>query len=576
MSPSTVRSPQDLKRLSVEQLRDYADDVRQMILSACLSNGGHLGASLGPVELAIALHTVFESPREALVWDVGHQAYAHKLITGRADRFNTLRQFGGISGFLSREESEHDVFGAGHSSTSLSAALAMAWAKAREEKNDWTVAVIGDGGLTAGIAFEALNNVRTKPIGPLLVVLNDNQMSISPNVGAVPSILSGPQAKDFFSQFGFDYVGPVDGHSLEELIPLIRGIKESGNGNPVLLHALTQKGKGYAPAEENPGVFHGIGPLVEKVADRPVAPKQQSFSEVFGKAACDVAEKNPKVVAITAAMPEGTGLAEFSRKFPDRFFDVGIAEPHAVTFAAGLATQGYRPIVAIYSTFLQRALDSIIHDVAIQKLPVIFAIDRAGLVGADGPTHHGMFDLAYLGMIPELRIFAPATLEDVGISLKSALSGSGPAAIRYPRGSAPERYESPIERGVRWHQKIEKPELILISVGSATQRMEKAFKALGDLGAKCAWVSVIEVKPVPEVLNEYIRANPRAKILCLEDGVIHGGFGQQLSAANIELMGYGDHFVAHGAPAKLDEIEGLSALAIEKRIRKLLNADPGK
>jgi 1-deoxy-D-xylulose-5-phosphate synthase len=577
---SVVRSPEDLKKLSIDQLRHYAEDVRQMILSACLSNGGHLGASLGPVELAIALHFVFDSPREALVWDVGHQAYAHKLITGRAERFNTLRTFGGVSGFLSRDESEHDAFGAGHSSTSLSAALAIAWTKARGDQKinhpqDWTVAVIGDGGLTAGIAFEALNNVRTKAMGPLLVVLNDNQMSISPNVGAVPSILSSGQGEEFFSLFGFDYAGPIDGHNLEELIGVLQGVKKSTTGNPILLHVLTQKGKGYAPAEENPGVFHGIGPLVEKVADRPVAPKQRSFSEAFGKAACEAAE-NPKVVAISAAMPEGTGLADFSRKFPDRFFDVGIAEPHAVTFAAGLATQGYRPIVAIYSTFLQRALDSVIHDVAIQRLPVVFAIDRAGIVGADGPTHHGVFDLAYLGMIPGLRIFAPATLEDVSTCLKEALVTPGPSAIRYPRGSAPESYPVPLESGVRCHLAHEKPEVILISVGSATQRMEKAVKALGDLSKKCAWVSVVEVKPLPKSVMQYLEAHPGAKVFCLEDGVIHGGFGQQICAGrsgpggNVELAGYGDHFITHGAPAKLEELENISPAALEARIRGLL------
>ena len=568
MSTAAVRSPGDLKKLSSDQLHAYAEDVRQTILSGCLKNGGHLGASLGAVELAIALHYVFDSPREKLIWDVGHQAYAHKIITGRAEAFANLRQLGGISGFLSREESEHDVFGAGHSSTSISAALAVAWTQ-RETEN-WTVAVIGDGGLTAGLPFEALNNVRAQTVGPMLVVLNDNQMSISPNVGAVPSILSGEKAKEFFSLFGFDYVGPIDGHNVDELIGTLKGIRESGATAPVVLHALTQKGKGYAPAEENPGVFHGISPVQEKVGDRPAAPKQKSFSEAFGDAMCKLAGGNSKLVAITAAMPDGTGLVEFSRKYPDRFFDVGIAESHAVTFAAGLATQGFRPVVAVYSTFLQRGLDSIIHDVALQKLPVIFAIDRAGLVGADGPTHHGMFDLAYLGMIPGIKIFAPETLSDMDASIREALQSPGPTAIRYPRGSGPENSATPLVNGLRLHLEAKTPQAIVVSAGAASKRVAKAVEKLDPSEReKLTWISAVQLKPVPEALRTLLKAG--LPLLCVEDGVIHGGFGQQIGADRI--IGFEDHFITHGAVDRLETLEHLSAADIEKEIRALLSPE---
>lgn len=565
-----VRSPDDLKKLSLPELQRYVEDVRQLILSTCLKNGGHLGASLGAVELAVALHYVFDSPEEPLVWDVGHQAYAHKIITGRADRFGSLRQLDGISGFLSRDESEHDVFGAGHSSTSISAALAMAWSRRGSER--WSVAVIGDGGLTAGIAFEALNNVRTKPIGPLLVIVNDNQMSIAPNVGAVPNILSGPEARGFLEHFGLRYFGPVDGHHLEQLIGTLRGIRElakesDGAVEPIVLHVMTQKGKGYAPAEENPGVYHGVSPVPSKITERPSAPKGKSFSEEMGDVLCRIAQENEKVVAITAAMPDGTGLVPFSEQFPDRIFDVGIAEPHAVTFAAGLATQGYRPVVAIYSTFLQRGLDQIIHDVALQRLPVVFAIDRAGLVGADGPTHHGEFDLAYLGMIPELQIHAPETLSDVEACFREALSSKHPVAIRYPRGSGPQTADTPVVDGVRWHVQASEPKVLLVSVGTASARAKKAMSAFSE---GISWATLIRVKPISEALHEYRKKHPRMKLFTLEDGVIHGGVGQALGAERV--LGYGDHFVAHGAVEKLEQREHVAATDIEQALRELLSS----
>lgn len=567
MAFSEIQSPRDLKKLQLNELLRYAEDLRQQILTTSLTNGGHLGASLGTVELAIALHFVFESPQDSLVWDVGHQAYAHKLITGRANRFSTLRKKGGISGFLSREESEHDAFGAGHSSTSISAALAMAWANGQKENPPWSVAVIGDGAITAGLSFEALNNVRAKPIGPFVVVLNDNQMSISANVGAVTSILAGENAKDFFSLFGFDYIGPVDGHDLSSLIGILQKIKHDKNANPIVLHTFTQKGKGYAPAEENPENFHGVSPLKAKVADAPAAPKQKSFSEAFGEALCKLAEKDPKIVAITAAMPEGTGLIEFSKRYPDRFFDVGIAEPHAVTFAAGLATKGFKPVVAIYSTFMQRALDQIIHDVALQNLNVVFALDRAGLVGADGPTHHGSFDIPYLGMIPNMKLHTPAALSDIETLLAAALVTGGPTAIRYPRGSGETSIAQRLVDGVRQIQKPSEPKSIIVALGSSISRVLKAKKEKTN---GSAILSVTQIKPFSKALLDYLDTHVEANLIILEDGALHGGFGETLCAElrlrkqKPYLMGYGDHFISHGTPAELEEQEMVSASALEK------------
>jgi 1-deoxy-D-xylulose-5-phosphate synthase len=568
MPPSVIQSPRDLKKLQLSELEHYAEDLRQQILTTSLTNGGHLGASLGAVELAIALHFVFDSPKDSLVWDVGHQAYAHKLITGRAGRFSTLRKKSGISGFLSREESEHDAFGAGHSSTSISAALAMAWANGHDAKSageaPWSIAVIGDGAITAGLSFEALNNVRAKPIGPFVVVLNDNQMSISANVGAVTSILAGENAKDFFSLFGFDYIGPIDGHDLSGLIGALQKIKHERSPNPIVLHTFTQKGKGYAPAEENPENFHGVSPLKAKVADAPSAPKQRSFSEAFGEALCKLAEKDPRIVAITAAMPEGTGLVEFSRRFPDRFFDVGIAEPHAVTFAAGLATKGLKPVVAIYSTFMQRALDQIIHDVTLQNLDVVFALDRAGLVGADGPTHHGSFDIPYLGMIPNMKIHTPAALSDMEILLGNALSQRGPSAIRYPRGSGAEGFAEKLTDGVRAIQKPSGPKSIVVALGSSISRVLKAQTK------DAAVFSVTQIKPLSKTLIDYLDQHADANLVILEDGAIHGGFGEALGTAlkprksKPYLLGYADHFISHGTPAELEEQEKVSASALEK------------
>ncbi len=570
-----------LLQLSLDDLREVAEEMRQTILATCLKNGGHLGASLGTVEIALALHRCFRSPDEPIIWDVGHQAYAHKLLTGRAGRFETLRTTGGISGFLSREESPHDVYGAGHSSTSISAAMAMAWVRVSdpEEARRWTIAVIGDGGLTAGLALEALNNLRAQPLGPLLILLNDNQMSISPNVGAIPAILSGGRAKEFFNAFEVDYIGPVDGHDLATLIGTLEHLKAQPPGRPVVVHVLTQKGKGYLPAEERPAFYHGISPISVKVPEKSGLQPSPSYSHIFGESLCELAQRRSDIVAITAAMPEGTGLTRFSHDFASRFFDVGIAEPHAVVFAAGLATQGVRPVVAIYSTFLQRGLDGIIHDVALQNLPVVFAIDRAGLVGADGPTHHGAFDLAYLGLIPNLTIYCPSSLKDVSTLLEAALSLAGPSAIRYPRGSGPEDCEEPLIDGVRWHRLAEEPEteVIAVALGSSLSKAQQILQELEPHElARCTLISCVQAKPIPASLIEKLRSRPKSKVIVLEEGVTRGGFGQALIAeagprtGAWQLAGYPDAFVTHGSVSALEDQIHLSVQALSARLRELL------
>lgn len=585
-------TPDKLRKLSLEELVFLAEDIRQTIVSTCFKNGGHLGASLGTVEIAIALHYVFNSPAEPLVWDVGHQAYAHKLLTGRWELFHTLRLKGGLSGFLSRKENEHDVFGAGHSSTALSAALAMAWARgvSSAEQKNWTVAIVGDGGLTAGLSFEALNQFKDTRIGPFLLVINDNQMSISKNSGAIASILSNrDQASQFFESFGFDYLGPTDGHDIAGLIGIFQGIRSTTTEKPVALHVITQKGKGYIPAEERPATFHGISPVKIAIRNRDEKTEvigiakeslqKKTYSEKLGEVLCNLASRDPKIVAITAAMTEGTGLTQFSRNFPDRFFDVGIAEPHAVTFAAGLATQGYKPVVAIYSTFLQRGIDQIIHDVALQGLGVVFAVDRAGIVGADGPTHHGAFDLCYLGMIPGIRVSAPDSLETFESSLSHAIDSGLPWAIRYPRGNGVEKSLPGVEvcPGMRIIQEAQSPQLIVLALGTAVTRAREAISQLSQsLQKNITLISVTEFKPLPEGLIQYCLNYDRVKIVTIEDGVERGGFGQQLFSACkmrtgfFDSVAYGDHFIEHGTPEEIEQSENLSAISLVQRIEKLL------
>lgn len=589
----------ELRNLPLDRLEQLAEEMRQAIVSVCFSNGGHLGASLGAVEIAIALHRVFESPQEPIIWDVGHQAYAHKLLTGRWKKFHTLRKKGGISGFLSRKESVHDVFGAGHSSTALSAALALAWAPPQESEapgnpassQRWTVAVVGDGGLTGGLAFEALNNCGNLPLGPLLVVLNDNQMSISKNSGAIAELLADRgKAASFFGGFGFDYRGPVDGHDLRRLIETLSEIRSKIPEKPVILHVFTQKGRGYFPAEELPETYHGVSPvrnpLPSKVGNFPknVGSTQLSYSETFGHALCELAARESRIVAITAAMPEGTGLGGFARKFPHRFFDVGIAEQHAVTFAAGLATRGHKPVVAIYSTFLQRALDSVIHDVALQELDVVFALDRSGIVGSDGPTHHGSYDLAYLSMIPGMKVWAPASLSDLSRLLDIAVKSCGPCAIRYPRGSGPLSIATQriLGEGVAIVRESERPELIVVTIGACTERGLKAIESFSLAGspkdaAGISLVSLTQIKPLPTELFEYLALYPSAQVLTVEDGVVSGGIGHRILAkaklhrSHFEAVGYGDHPMGQGTPEEVEEEEGLSASGLATRMRRLLN-----
>ncbi|MEW6714933.1 MAG: 1-deoxy-D-xylulose-5-phosphate synthase, partial [Nitrospirota bacterium] len=468
-----IKSPEDLKKLAMPELTELAGELRELIIERVAVNGGHLASNLGVIDLTIALHYVFNSPTDKIIWDVGHQSYAHKLLTGRLDGFPTIRQHEGISGFPKIAESPHDAFGTGHSSTSISAALGIAEGRDRKKEHFKVIPVIGDGALTAGLAFEGLNHAGHLK-KDIIVILNDNEMSISPNVGALSAylrrILMGDiytkikkETKSFleripsvgesvlkiaqkaeetvkgfivpgilFEELGFQYVGPVDGHRIDLMVETFKRFKDFPG--PVLVHTITKKGKGYEPAEKSPGIFHGIGPFDIETGELRSSGKK-SYSEIFGSCLVRLAKDDSRIVAITAAMTEGTGLGEFVNNFPKRFYDVGIAEPHAATFAAGLATQGLKPVVAIYSTFLQRSYDEIIHDVCLQNLPVVFAVDRAGIVGEDGPTHNGAFDLSYLRHIPNMVVMAPKDVNELGQMLKTALSHDGPSAIRYPRGS---------------------------------------------------------------------------------------------------------------------------------------------
>src|SRR5262245_47996200 len=535
-------TPEDLRRLDVEELRQLADELRAELIDAVSKTGGHLGAGLGVIELTVALHHVFNTPADRLIWDVGHQAYPHKILTGRRDRIRTLRQGGGLSGFTKRAESEYDPFGAAHASTSISAGLGMAVARDLAGKDNHVVCVIGDGSMSAGMAYEAMNNAGARA-ERLVVILNDNDMSIAPPVGAMSSYLArlvsgrpylslreigkqlakrlpkffyqkAQRAEEYarafwtggtlFEELGFYYVGPIDGHNLDHLLPVLRNVRDAQQG-PILVHVVTQKGKGYAPAETSADKYHGVVKFdVATGAQAKSTPKAPQYTKVFAEALIKEAEKDPKIVAINAAMPSGTGLDLFAKKFPDRCFDVGIAEQHAVTFAAGLATEGFKPFAAIYSTFLQRAYDQVVHDVAIQSLPVRFAIDRAGLVGADGQTHAGSFDVAYLGCLPGFVIMAPSDeLELMHMVATAAEIDDRPSALRYPRGEGiglqlPERGTVlPIGKGriVKEGTKI-----AILNFGT---RLAECVKAAEELGAKGLSTTVADArfcKPLDEDL----------------------------------------------------------------------------
>jgi 1-deoxy-D-xylulose-5-phosphate synthase len=619
----TINSPEDVRSLSIAELNQLAADIREEIVKTVSKTGGHLAPSLGVVELTLALHHVFNTPVDKLIWDVGHQAYAHKLITGRKDQFHTLRQYKGISGFPKKSESPYDAFDTGHSSTSISAGLGIAIAKCLKKSDNRVIAVIGDGSMTGGMAFEALNQAGHLNKN-LIVILNDNEMSISPNVGALSSFLSrkmtGKQVmrakkevkhllksfsnvgenilqvlkkseesfKGFFTPgmlfeaLKFEYIGPIPGHQVDNLVETFKNVRDFSHG-PVLIHVITKKGKGYAPAEENPGDYHGLGPFDIKTGVPVPAPEAPvSYTRCFGDTLVHLAETEPKIVAITAAMPAGTGLMQFARRFPNRFFDVGIAEQHAVTFAAGLATEGMLPVVAIYSTFLQRALDQIIHDVCLQNLPVTFAIDRAGVVGDDGPTHHGVFDLSYLRFIPNLVIMAPKDENELQHMLYTAISLKSPTAVRYPRGSGEgvklsgSLNEIPVGKGELLR---EGKDILLLPVGNRVHTALEAARGLEKVGIDAAVINPRFVKPLDsDLIIEW--AEKTGKVVTVEDNARLGGFGSavlELLAANpnphimVQVLGYGDKFFEHGTQEILWHKGRIDAPAIINAAMELMD-----
>lgn len=567
-----INFPIDLRKLTREQLAQAAHELRAFLLSSIAKSGGHLASNLGVVELTLALHYVFDTPNDRIVWDVGHQCYPHKAITGRRGQMSNLRHKGGISGFPRRDESPYDSFGTAHSSTSISAALGMAHAARLQRQARRCIAVIGDGALSAGLAFEAMNNATLDPDLPLLVILNDNDMSISPSVGALKQhlvALHGGESASLFSTLGFDYSGPVDGHDLATLIPALERMRDRRGVQ--LLHVITRKGQGFSHAEADPVNYHAPAKFCPQAGILPTAAGKLTYTRVFGDWLCDEAEHDARVVGITPAMREGSGLVTFQQRFPDRYFDVGIAEQHAVTFAGGLAAEGMRPVVAIYSTFLQRGYDQLIHDIAIQQLPVTFAIDRAGVVGADGATHMGMFDLAYLRCIPNLLLMCPADENECRQMLHTALNHSGPAAVRYPRGSGP---------GV-----LPQREMAALPLGKAQVRRigrRIAILAFGSMVAPALEVGVRLdatvvnmrfVKPLDVGLLQRL-ARTHETLVTVEEGSIAGGAGSAclecLSAAGIAvnslLLGFPDNFVEHGEPAELLATCGLDADGIENAI----------
>ncbi len=601
-----ISYPADLRKLAPAQLPKLAEEIRHFLVATLSKTGGHLAAGLGAVELTVALHYVFNTPADRIVWDVGHQTYPHKILTGRRGRMATLRQKGGLAGFPRREESDYDTFGVGHSSTSISAALGMAIAAAREESPRQVVAVIGDGALTGGMAFEALNNAGAMD-ADLLVVLNDNDMSISKNVGAMSNylarILSGkvytsvregsktvlstmPPVRDLvkrweehmkgmvmpgtlFEELGFNYIGPIDGHDLNTLVKTLKNMRDLKG--PRFLHVVTQKGKGYEPAEGDPCGYHGVTPFEPATGKMEKKPLGITYTRVFSEWLCDMAEQDDRLIGITPAMREGSGLIQFSERFPDRYFDVGIAEQHAVTFAAGLACEGLRPVVAIYSTFLQRAYDQLIHDVCLQNLPVVFAIDRAGLVGCDGPTHAGSFDLSYLRCIPNMTIFAPADENECRQSLYTAFKLGRPAAVRYPRELGP---------GVAVRRAME-----ALTIGKAEVRRTGHRVAILAFGTRVApaleagesldatVVNMRFVKPLDEDLILQL-ARSHDLLVTVEENAVHGGAGASvnecLAAAGLTPrvvnLGLPDRFVGHGSHAELLAECGLDAAGIRHAI----------
>lgn len=614
----TISSPQDLREYEASKLPQIAHELRNFILSSVSSTGGHLSSNLGTIELAVALHYVFDTPYDRLVWDVGHQSYAHKVLTGRREAMSGLRQFGGISGFPKRSESEYDAFGTAHSSTSISAALGMAVAaKTKNEKRN-VVAIIGDGAMSAGMAFEAMNNAGVNKKVPLIVILNDNEMSISPAVGALNrylvKLISGsmyaatkrgldkvlsvaPPIREFakrleghakgmvgpatiFEEFGFDYYGPIDGHNLEVLISTLQNVKAlAQTEGPQFLHVITKKGKGYSLAERDPIAYHGPSQFDPLVGIKTKPASKKTYTQVFGEWLCDMAQADERLIAITPAMREGSGLVEFEKRFPDRYHDVGIAEQHAVTFAAGIACEGLKPVVAIYSTFLQRGYDQLIHDVTLQNLPIVFAIDRAGMVGADGATHAGVFDVAFLRCLPNLVLMTPSNEQECRAMLTTAFKHDGPAAVRYPRGTgigletAGEPLEAlPIGKGlvVRTIDETVPPKkkIAFICFGPL---LYSALSVADEMNATV--VDMRFVKPLDEKLLLQI-ASTHDGLVFVEDSAIKGGAGSAcleiLAEKNIQiqslLLGLPDEYVEHGELGLLLDSYGLSQEKIKQRV----------
>ena len=620
----TINCPADVKALTEEQMVQLAGEIRQLIIEVTSKNGGHLAPNLGVVELSLALHKVFSTPKDKIVYDVGHQAYIHKIVTGRRDMFRTLRQYGGLSGFPKRSESEHDAFGVGHSSTSISAALGMAVARDVKGEDYDVVAVIGDGSMTGGMAFEALNNagdLRKR----MIVVLNDNEMSISKNVGAMSEYLYHLRTGEtynrikhdlegwlgnvdfggdvlkvlrrikgsvknlmlptcIFEELGFTYLGPIDGHDIHSLIEVLEAAKNLDE--PVLIHVITKKGKGYAPAEESPNKFHGTGPFEvatgKKIAN-PNAPI--TYTEVFANTVIELAKEDKDIVAITAAMPDGTGLTPFSKEFPERFFDVGIAEQHAVTAAAGMAAAGLNPVVAIYSTFMQRAYDSVMHDICMQNLHVSLCLDRAGLVGDDGFTHHGVFDYAYLRSMPNMTVMAPKDEDELRHMLKTAVGMNGPVAVRYPRGSGV---------GVELSESLEvvpigKAEVLregsdvcLWAIGTMVESAEKLAEKLAEQGIKAGVVNIRFAKPIDKELL-LAHAEKYKKIVTLEEGCLKGGVGsavlealndaQLLGICKVLNFGIPDEFILHGDKQRLFQDIGLDVETMAGKITAFVKGE---
>jgi 1-deoxy-D-xylulose-5-phosphate synthase len=604
-----IQSPADMRQLARADLPALAQEVRACVLDNVSRTGGHLSSNLGTVELTVALHYVFNTPEDRIVWDVGHQTYPHKILTGRRDRMPSLRQLNGLSGFPRRDESEFDTFGVGHSSTSISAALGMALAARQKGESRHAIAVIGDGAMTAGLAFEALNNAGVEEC-KLLVILNDNDMSISPPVGALNRYLAQLMSGRFYSaaksmgknvlknapplfelakrleehakgmvvpatlfeKFGFNYIGPIDGHDLESLIPTLENIKHLKG--PQFLHVVTKKGQGYKLAEADPVAYHGPGkfdPAVGLVP--PATPAKQTFTQVFGQWLCDMGQQDKRLVGITPAMREGSGMVEFHRRFPDRYFDVGIAEQHAVTFAAGMACEGLKPVVAIYSTFLQRAYDQLIHDVALQNLPVVFAIDRAGLVGADGATHAGAYDIAFIRCIPNMSLACPADERECRQLLSTAYAQSHPVAVRYPRGAGvgtvPDADLTPLPLG-KAEIRRQGQGMAILAFGSLLAPALKAAEALNATVVNMRWVKPLDTELLAQVAKDH------EHIVTVEEGCIMGGAGSAVSEALQQLglvrpvlqLGLPDAFIEHGDHAQLLAAQGLDAAGIEASIRQ--------